>query len=893
MTIRNLDALFAPRSVVLFGASAREPSIGSTVRKNLFSGGFSGSIELVNPKYSEIEGHPCHHHIHELPSPVDLALIATPPATIPGIIAELVKQGTKAAAVLTAGLNARQRQEMLDAARPGLLRILGPNIIGLMLPHVHLNASFVHRDAPAGQLALVSQSGALITAIVDWAASRSVGFSHVVSLGDMADVDFGDVLDYLAGDIHSHAILLYMEAVTNAAKFMSAARRAARVKPVIVFKSGRHASAAAAAASHTGRMAGADGAYDAAFRRAGLVRVQDLNELFEAAELLSRQPRLRGERLTILTNGGGAGVLAADRLADFGGTLAPLSDHTRLALDLVLPANWSRANPIDIIGDADAQRYGKALDIVLADPAVEVLLTIYCPTAIDSGLKVAETLVDRLQLANADGRGRVVLTNWLGDEAARASRAHFAAHGLPSFATPGAAARAFTHLMRYQHGQEAIMRTPTQTTLPASASGTAARYFIDQARREGRTMLNEPESKALIASTGIPIVDSQLAVDVEEAGTLARRLFEQHSCLVLKILSRDISHKSDVDGVRLDLASVEAVQQAAQAMIKRVRELRPQARIDGFILQPMLRRPDAHELILGMSVDLNFGPLILFGAGGTATEIIRDTALALPPIDHDSALELIGQTRIARLLAGYRDKPAADFTAIAKALVALSNLIAGHDAIREIDINPLLASAHGVMALDARVRIASDGEDVRVPMVIKPYPVRWEKRLLIDGIGGVQLRPILPEDEKLYEDFLAGISPEDHRLRFFVPKTTLSHRFVARLTQIDYAREMAFIALNMESQRLIGVVRFGADPDFRRGEYAVLVRSDLKGKGLGWQLMSHLIDYAQAQGLEELFGSVLTENSTMLNMCRQFGFAIQTDHDDPMLRHVTLKLNER
>lgn len=434
------------------------------------------------------------------------------------------------------------------------------------------------------------------------------------------------------------------------------------------------------------------------------------------------------------------------------------------------------------------------------------------------------------------------------------------------------------------------MRTPAQGAADLPAIGTASRHIIEHARREERTMLSEVQSKSLIAAAGIPVVESLIATSSDEAADIAATLLRQAPGVALKILSRDISHKSDVDGVRLDLASPAGVREAADAMLQRVRERRPDAHIDGFTLAPMIRRPHAHELILGMSVDENFGPMLLFGAGGTAAEILSDTALALPPLDRDSALELIAGTRIARLLAGYRDKPAANLIAIADALVALCNLVTAHDELREIDINPLLADVNGVIALDARVRIASLTDAPRQPMVIRPYPAGWEKRLLIEGVGGVHIRPIIPADEGLYEAFIADIRPEDYRLRFFMPKSRLAHRFIARFTQIDYAREIAFVALDMQSGALLGVVRFAADPDYRRGEYAVLVRSHLKGKGLGWQLMSHLIDYARAHGLEELFGSVLSENSTMLRMCQQLGFRIAPDASDPTLRTVELKL---
>lgn len=890
MTIRNLESLIDPRSVALIGASERQGSIGAMVARNLLAGGFNGPIAFVNPKHASIAGRPCFPSIADLPDVPELGIVATPPATVPGVVAELAAKGTRAAVVITAGLDQDTRQRMLDAARPTCFRIQGPNCIGLMRPPIGLDATFSHRAAAQGDIALLSQSGALMTAIIDWAAARGIGFSHVVSLGDMADVDFGDLLDFLAGDRHSRAILMYMEAVTGARKFMSAARRAARVKPVIVVKSGRHAGAAKAAASHTGRMAGSDAAYAAAFRRSGLLRVNELAELFDAAEMLSRVPRLSGERLTILTNGGGAGVLAADGMGDANGHLATLSEPTRSALDAVLPANWSHANPVDIIGDAPPERFAAALDILLADRSTEAILVMNCPTALASSTAVAERVVEVVKTHRAlSMRSVPVLTNWLGEGAAEEGRRLFAANAIPSFETPASAIRGFMRLVAYNRAQDELMRTP-----PAMPAGLAfdpgqVNDIIAKALAEGREMLGEVESKRMLAAYAIPVVETVVVRDDDEVESEAARLITAHGTVALKILSEDIPHKSDVGGVRLNLATPREALNVAREMRERVGRLMPGARIEGFTLSPMIVRRDAHELILGMTVDATFGPMLMFGAGGTAAEVMHDIALALLPLDMKLAADLIAETRIARLLRGYRDRPPADVEAIAAALVGLSAMIVAHPEIRELDINPLLADDKGVIALDARVRIADEAKSPRVALAIRPYPVEWERRLHHDTLGSLIVRPIRPEDERLYETFARHLKPEDIRLRFFAPKASLSHRFVARLTQIDYSREIAFVAIAPDGE-LLGVSRFAADPDFETAEYAVLVRSDLKGKGLGGLLMRQLLDYAKANGLKRIVGSVLAENTTMLAMCRQLGFSISADPEDLTVRHVELDL---
>jgi acetyltransferase len=891
MTIRNFDALLNPRSVALIGASSRPGSVGLITAQSLLGGGYSGPIWFVNPKHRAIAGHACYASIAELPSAPDLAVIVTPPQTVPQLISDLGEKGTRAAVVITAGIRGDLKQTMLDASRPFTLRIQGPNCVGLMLPRIGLNASFSPKPL-VGDMAFLSQSGALITGIIDWANGRNIGFSHVVSLGDMADADFGDMLDYLAADASCRSILIYMESVTHAPKFLSAARRAARSKPVIIVKAGRSVTGAKAALSHTGALAGADSAYDAAFRRAGLLRVRELDDLFNAAEILARHPRISGDRLAILTNGGGAGVMATDRLGDLGGTLAVLSDKTVAALDADLPPTWSHGNPIDIIGDADAARYASALRVVLGAEETDAVLVMNCPTALASSADIAAQIVDVVAERHAKGlAAKPVLTTWLGAAASRDARTLFAAKNIASFATPAESVDGFMQLVSYARAQEALLRTPP--SLPDFAfDNDKADVTIRGALEADRTILSEVEAKDLLAAYGIPVVRTVIAASPAEVRQLAAGIIEEHGACVIKILSDDISHKSDVGGVRLGLEHPEEAERAAADMLRRIKQLMPDARIAGFTVQPMIHLPRAHELILGVSVDPTFGPLMMFGAGGTAVEALRDTAHALPPLDLNLARDMIQQTRISRLLHGYRDRPAADLGRIAECLVRLSYLAARHPEIHEIDINPLLADDKGVIALDARVSVADAVREPRVAMSIRPYPSQWEISATIATIGAVRVRPIRPEDEALYEDFFAAVTTDDRRLRFFGGGTNFTHGALARFTQIDYAREMAFVAVEESTGKLLGVVRLIADSDYTQAEYAVLVRSDLKGRGLGWRLMQHLIGYARAEGLMEIHGSVLAENKTMLRMCSELGFTFEGESDDAHLMRVVLDLKQ-
>ena len=773
--------------------------------------------------------------------------------------------------IITAGLDQKLRQATLDAARSYCLRIQGPNCIGLLVPGIGLNASFAHRAPKIGDLAFISQSGALVTAIIDWTAERGIGLSHVISLGDMADADFGDFLDYLAGDRTSRAILMYMEQMTAAPKFVSAARRAARAKPVIILKAGRNATAAKAAMSHTGALAGSDSAYNAAFRRAGVLRVRELRQLFDAAEILSAAPAVAGDRLTILTNGGGAGVLATDELADLSGALAELDPATIVKLNRVLPPTWSGTNPVDIIGDASARRYEDALRELMADGSTDAILIMNCPTAMASSADAAAVVVSEAAAQRAKHRRKVLLTSWLGAGAATTSRRMFVDAHIPTFETPETAVEGFMQLVRYRRAQEELMQVPPSVNEAMRFDAAAAHALLRDALAAGRAMLSEVEAKSLLASYGIPIVPTHIAANPADVEVKASEVLSEHRACVVKVLSDDITHKSDVGGVRLALTSPSDARTAAEEVLASVKKLRPNAVVRGFTVQAMVARSHAHELIIGASEDPTVGPLMMFGAGGTSVEVTADTAHALPPLDLKLAHQMMEETRIFRLLRGYRDRPAADVEAIAVALVRLSYLVAEHPEIREVDINPLLADERGVVALDARVSIADPARSTRVPLAVRPYPVEWERVHRLDGVD-VLLRPIRPDDEPKYEAFFARITSDDLRMRFFTAAPDRSFRFFARMTQIDYAREMAFVAAT--PSELLGVARLVADPDYRNAEFAVIVRSDLKGKGLGTTLMEHLIAYARAEGLESVRGDVLPANTGMLHLCRQLGFAL-------------------
>ena len=895
MSTYRLDKLFSPRSVAVIGASPREKSPGRVVLKNLRRGGFEGEIDLVNPHYDAIEGVRAVKSYDALPNAPDLIVIGVPPTAVPSIVATAGQRGTAAAIILTAGLGhgSGSLAELCEKnARAAGLRLVGPNCLGVLVPRVKLNASFAASMPRPGDLALISQSGAIATGLVEWASVRGIGFSAVASIGDSIDVDIADLLDYFAMDRGTRAILLYIESIKDARKFMSAARAAARAKPVLVIKSGRHAQGAKAAMTHTGALAGSDAVYDAAFRRAGLLRVLDLDELFAAAETLGHLTTLSGKRLAILTNGGGVGVLAVDRLADFAGDLADISAATTKKLDAALPAIWSRANPVDIAGDADAARYAVSLEQLLDDDANDAVLVMNVPTALASPADAASSVIAATrQHRQKSARAKPVFAVWIGGSDPQA----FDAAGIPSYATESDAVAGFMHLVRYHELRDLLMETPPSLPQDIAPDSAAVRPIIEAVLRDKRTWLDPVEMTGVFSAYGIAMTPAMPARDADEAVAAARPYLAAGNAVVVKIQSPDIVHKSEVGGVRLNLTTERAVAEATSDILKRARAAKPDARISGVAVFPMIVRPKARELIVGVADDPTFGPIIVFGQGGTAVEVISDKAMTLPPLNLALAQRLIAQTRVSRILKAYRNVPAADERAIALLLVKLAQLVADFPEIREIDLNPVLADETGVIAVDARVSVARVAEHQRGPsgnprFAIRPYPKEWERHVTLQDGTALLLRPVRPEDESLYPPFFAAVTQQDLRLRFFASVKEFSHTFIARFTQIDYARAMAFIAVNESTAEMLGVVRLHSDADFDTAEFAILVRSDQKGHGLGWQLMQLIIEYARAQGIRSVHGQVLHENAAMLDMCKNLGFQVKPDPEEPSLVIVTLSL---
>lgn len=874
MSTRNLRCLFRPQSVAVIGATNRPQAVGAVVMRNLLQGGFAGPIMPVNPKHNAVAGVLAYPDVASLPRVPDVGIICTPPLTVPGVIEDLGSRGTHGAIILTSGLNRIAGRdgkplsdEVLHVARKHNMRLLGPNCIGVLVPGIGLNASFSHQPARPGKVAFVSQSGALCTAVLDWARPKGIGFSHFISLGDATDVDFGDVLDYLGSDPHTRAILLYIESIHERRNFMSAARAAARNKPVLCIKAGIAPEGAKAAASHTGALAGADAVYDAAIRRAGMLRVRDIDELFGAVETLARSRPTKGARLAILTNGGGIGVMAVDALVAEHGKLAELSPETIEQLDQILPASWSRGNPIDIGGDASGERYVAALKILLARSSeIDATLVMHAPTAISSSTQVAEAVIGcgkEFPRAN-------ILTCWVGEETVAESRRLFGQAGLPTYGTPSGAIHAFQHIVEYRHNQELLMETPPSAPTDFTPDTQTARAIIEKALAKGETLLSEFDSKSVLAAYGIPVVETMVAIDPAQAGRLAKTF---DTVVALKIQSPDITHKSDVGGVMLNLQGAFEVEKAAYAMIDRVKKVFPKARIEGFTVQPMARRPGAQELIVGVTTDPIFGPVILFGQGGVAVEVIADRAVALPPLNLSLARTLIDQTRVSRLLQGYRDRPPANFDAISLALIQVSQLVIDLPEMQELDINPLFADAEGVLALDARIRVAPAGPKASERLAIRPYPKDLEEIFTMRTGQNVMVRPIRPEDEPAHHVFVSKLTPEDIRFRFFGLVHELPHTEMARLTQIDYDREMAFIAVTQDApQETLGVVRTVTDPDNDKAEYAIVVRSDLKGSGLGRFLLEKMVRYCQARNTASIVGQVLHSNMRMLKLVESLGF---------------------
>ena len=808
MSVRNLDRMFKPRSIALIGATSPAAAPGALVLRNLRRAGFPGTMLRVGPRHEPIDGLPVCPDIASLPTPPDLAVIVDATESAASLIAALGRRGTRAALIMTTGV---AEQAVLDAARPFLLRLLGPDSLGIIVPGQRLDASAAPLAPRAGELALVSQSGAMITAVLDWAVPRRIGFSHVVSLGDMADIDVGDMLDYLAGDEAARAILLYVERLKEARKFMSAARAAARTKPVLVVKAGRFEQGAGAPPSKTSALAPPDAVYDTAFRRAGMLRVGDMTELFEAVETLALTEAQRGDRLAILTNGHGPGLLAMDELIARGGMPAALSPTTRARLDAALPKSRSRANPIDLLGDADGKRYADVLAILLEDDGVDGILALNSPTASAEPRAVAEAVIAAINGARQKGllQGRNVLTAWLGEHSAAPARHAFDEARIPTYETPNGAVRGFLHRVKYQRHQELLLETPAAGPDGFEPDRSGARTIITRALAAGRAWLDAEEVAALLAAYGIPF-------------------------------------------------------------------------------QRTARRPQAIELMIGLADDALFGPILVFGQGGAAAEPHQDVSLELPPLNDALARAQMARSRVWRRLQGYRGQPPADIAALSTVLIRLGQLAADQAELVELHINPLLADAAGIIGSDGRIRVAPTAERGPARLSISPYPRELITSAALPDGTSLRLRPVRPEDEPLLIDLARHMNLEDLRMRFFTSMKSVPHHLAARLSQIDYDREMALIA--EADAAVLGVARFSADPDNQRAEFAIAIRSDWKRRGLGRLLMRHLIEVARRRGIGALFGDVLRENDAMLALCRALGFSVGAHPSDLLALRVTLPL---
>jgi acetyltransferase len=883
-----LDPLFAPRSVAVIGATERPGSVGRSVLWNLLSNPFGGTVFPVNSKRPNVLGIKAYPSVSALPDKVDLVVVTTPADTVPDLLAESVAAGIPAGIVISAGFkehgqHGKELEQRISQIIRGKMRLIGPNCLGVMNPVRGLNATFAHSIARPGNVALISQSGALLTAILDWSLRENVGFSGFVSTGSMLDVTWGDLIDYFGSDPRTVSIVIYMESIGDASAFLSAAREVSLTKPIIVIKAGRTAQAAKAAASHTGSMTGSDEVLDAAFRRSGVLRVNSISDIFFMSDVLAKQPRPRGNRLAILTNAGGPGVLATDALVAGGGELAELSPQTMQAFDAILPPQWSHNNPVDILGDAEPERYAKSLEIAAKDPGIDGMLVILTPQDMTNPTQIAEKLKPY-----AKGFGKPVLASWMGGAEVAAGEQILNQAGIPTFQFPDSAVRAFTYMWRYSYNLKGLYETPT---LPQHADaelqrGRASR-ILAEAREQGRTILTELDSKQLLKAYGIPTVETRLAVTEEEAVKLAKEIGYP---VVVKLHSHTITHKTDVGGVQLNLHDAEAVGRAFRLIRLLVSQKHGDEHFLGVTVQPMIKL-DGYELIVGSSLDSQFGPVMLFGTGGQLVEVFRDRALALPPLNSTLARRMMEQTRIFKALQGVRGRPPVDIAALEELLVRFSQLVVEQQWIKEIDINPLLASPDRLLALDARVVV--HGPEVTAEQLpesaIRPYPVKLVSSWKMTDGSEVVIRPIRPEDEPLMIPFHEKLSERSVYLRYFQPlKLTqrTAHERLTRICFIDYNREMALVAERKNeagAPELLAIGRLSKIHGRDEAELAAVAIDDAQHKGLGTELYRRLIEVAREDKLKTLISNMLPENREMRALCVKLGFKMRASVEDNMI----------
>ena len=877
-----LEHLFFPQSIAVFGASSKPDSVAGRVYHNLVQGGFDGPVYPINPKYQQLDESRCYPDLASIQAQVDVVVIGTPAASVPEILHQCGEHSVRAAIILSAGFSDDGKpnllqQALLQIARQYNIRILGPNCLGLIRPKAKLNATFSNNTALRGNLALISQSGALCTAILDWAAQRNIGFSAVISLGDAADIDFGSMLDYLALDPETKGIILYIEGIRDARGFMSGLRSAARMKPVVALKVGRHRASAQAAMSHTGSLVGSNDVFNAALQRAGAVRVHDINELFAIAQLLANQHRVSGNRLAIVTNGGGPGIMATDRALDLGIELAALSDDTFSQLQAQMPAHWSHGNPVDVLGDAPPERYQHAVDICLRDPNVDGVLVLLTPQAMTHPHDVAERML-KIKLPAQ----KTMLTCWMGQDQVASSRQLFAQHKIPSFTTPENAVEAFGYLVEYYRNQQLLLEVPGPIRQDSEPDVEGARMIIDIALSEQRNLLSRCEANAVLSAFAIPVMPAVECRTPNEALIAAESIGFP---VAMKINSPDISHKTDVDGVRLNINNAQAVRSTFRELINDVQRARPEAKLDGVTLESMYHKPHGRELMAGVIRDPIFGPVLTFGAGGTMLEFIRDRATALPPLNTLIIDNMIGHTRVARLLEQFRNQPPVDKRAIIQILRHLSEMVCELPQIRELDINPFIVNEDGAVVLDARIVVDhySSGLDRYAHMAIHPYPTRFSSHWQLADGTDILIRPIRPEDASIETAFIARLSAEAKYFRFMRALHELTPEMLVRFTQIDYDKEMALIAVTREAneEKEIAVARYISNPDGASCEFAIVVADEWTKKGIGSQLLRKLMDVAKTRGLHTMEGEVLSDNRPMLDMARSLGFSVLMSKDDP------------
>ena len=889
-----LECLFSAKSVAVIGATDREGSVGRTILENLRSGPLREKVYAVNPKRTEVLGLRCYSAIGNVPEKVDLAVVVTPAQTVPDLIGECADAGARAAIVISAGFKERGEQgaalerRIQEQLRRGSMRLIGPNCLGVMTPHLGLNATFAKELARPGNVAFLSQSGALLTAILDWSLQQQAGFSAIVSTGSMLDVGWGDLIDFFGDDPATESILLYMESVGDARSFLSAAREVALRKPIILIKAGRTAAASKAASSHTGALTGSDEVFDAALRRCGVLRVQRISDLFYMAKVLGKQPRPRGPRLAILTNAGGPGVLATDALLATGGELATLSDTSLQAFNQLLPPHWSHGNPIDILGDADPERYSKALEIAVKDPNSDGLLAILAPQGMTDPTEVAQALKTHGKI-----HGKPVLASWMGGKAVAAGVEALNAAGIPTFSYPDTAVHAFTYMWKFSYNLRGLYETPsiTEDSESLGEAQSQVRELLGRVRASGRTILTEAESKQVMIHYGVPTVETYVARSESEAMAGAQKIGFP---IVLKLHSETITHKSDVGGVKLNLQSVEAVEQAYRAIESSVREKAGPQHFLGVTVQPMVK-VDGYELIVGSSVDAQFGPVILFGSGGQLVEVYGDRALALPPLNTTLAVRLMEQTRIFRALRGVRGRAAVDLAMLEKILVRFSRLVVDQPWIKEIDINPLVASPERIIALDARIVLQNPEtpEECLPRPSIRPYPAQYVSRWKMKDGTEVLLRPIRPEDEPTMVKFHETLSERSVYLRYFHMEnlnSRVAHERLIRKCFIDYDREIALVAEHANhssgDHEIMAVGRLTRVHGKQDAEVAVLVADRYQRGGLGSELLAQLIQIARGEKIERVGATILLENMAMRGLVARCGFQIQGTADMGVVQAV-------